>query len=140
MADAQVLMGPFSRQEQDRFWSFVGMGGPDDCWEWRGEHDKRGKALYTRARVGYFAHRMVYALVYGSVVGPAYRSCRNLSCVNPAHVQTERPMKEGTIRMRCYTCMGQTLVWHESRRAWACGVCGESYDTDEAVRRIALHL
>jgi hypothetical protein len=75
-----------------RFWSKVDKRGPDECWEWQACRQN------TRSRYGRFgtkrdgkkyveyAHRVSYAIAFGSAPLVVRHSCDNHPCVNPAHL------------------------------------------------------
>ena len=73
---------------QERFWSKVAKAGDDDCWEWTaatrygyGEIKIQGKQVR--------AHRVAFAIAnekHYESFGTIHHTCRNRSCVNPAHL------------------------------------------------------
>lgn len=76
---------------EDRFWSRVNKGEPNECWEWTGPPNEDGYGIIflsgaRRRKVG--AHRMSYQLHYGEVApGLVVRhTCDNPPCVNPQHL------------------------------------------------------
>jgi hypothetical protein len=74
---------------QDRFWSFIGKGRSDECWNWAGAKDSRG---YGRFHIGLsrgstaLAHRVAFALTRGYVPDAVCHKCDNPSCCNPDHL------------------------------------------------------
>lgn len=84
------------RSLEERFWSKVLVGDPDECWPWTGAKTKGyGSLVVDRKR--YYAHRIAYELTYGPIPhidgadefhGPCVlHSCDNPACCNPAHLR-----------------------------------------------------
>lgn len=72
-----------------RFWSYVNVAGPDDCWDWQGCTDPMG---YGRFHIGsgsrsFTAHRVAYELTKGPIPDGLIvcHHCDRPPCCNPAH-------------------------------------------------------
>jgi len=78
-------------------WSKVDKRGEDECWEWKGfrNHDGYGRTWINDK--GYYAHRVIYSLVYPNAIslnaptsqnetGFLLHTCDNPSCCNPKHL------------------------------------------------------
>jgi hypothetical protein len=78
---------------QERYWSKVDKGGPDDCWPWHGTIDGSGYGMMGfgtfKAPVTERAHRLAYFLEHGPVRPKMVidHLCRNRACVNPGHME-----------------------------------------------------
>jgi len=78
-------------------WSKVDKRGEDKCWDWKGfkNHDGYGRTWINDK--GYYAHRVIYSLVYPNTItlnaplsqddsGFLLHTCDNPSCCNPKHL------------------------------------------------------
>lgn len=74
---------------EQRFWSKVAIGGPDDCWEWQRSRNDSG---YGQFRVSVDqspqkASRVAWALTHGDPGSLCVlHRCDNPPCCNPAHL------------------------------------------------------
>jgi len=70
----------------DRFWSFVDVRGPNDCWLWTGTTTRY--PIYYQNNKQYYAHRLICEHYHGDMSGLVTRHlCGNALCVNPAHLR-----------------------------------------------------
>lgn len=86
-------MAFYSPSALERFWSYVKVGGPDECWEWTGYKTRNG---YGKLRVVdklVSAHRMAWEIKNGPIpAGRGYHGtcvrhrCDNRVCCNPGHL------------------------------------------------------
>ena len=78
------------RTVEERFWSKVAIGDPDECWEW--QRSRRGGG-YGQFRIApdqspQRASRVAWALASGPVPDGLWvlHRCDNPPCCNPAHL------------------------------------------------------
>jgi hypothetical protein len=78
-------------------WSKVDKKGEDECWNWTGYKNEQGYGRTWINDVGYYAHRVIYALEYPNQItlsapentsqsGFLLHTCDNPSCCNPKHL------------------------------------------------------
>jgi len=87
---------------EQRFWSYVNRGGPDDCWLWTGGTSAGYGRFTPEHGVRVRAHRLAYELTVGPIPDelqidhlchnrdatcPGGPSCRHRRCTNPAHLE-----------------------------------------------------
>ncbi|MFD0856650.1 helix-turn-helix domain-containing protein [Actinomadura adrarensis] len=77
------------RTFEERFWSKVAIGGPDDCWEWQRSRRSDGYGQF-RVKVGQSpqrTHRVAWMLTYGDAgMLSVLHRCDNPPCCNPGHL------------------------------------------------------
>ncbi|CAB5218012.1 hypothetical protein UFOVP205_48 [uncultured Caudovirales phage] len=82
----------------DVLWSKVDVLGEDECWNWKGFKNDAGYGRTWINNRGYYAHRIIYDLVFPNTIqreapssnnkhGFLLHSCDNPSCCNPKHLR-----------------------------------------------------
>lgn len=83
--------GPNASAREERFWSYVDIQGPDDCWEWQRARTKKNG--YGRFKVASYemlhANRVAWTLEHRCDPGVHIirHACDNPPCCNPAHLE-----------------------------------------------------
>lgn len=74
---------------EERFWSKVGRGAPDECWLWQAGCFVNGYGQFDREGSNQLAHRVAYDFTHGSIPTglTVDHLCRVRLCVNPAHLE-----------------------------------------------------
>jgi hypothetical protein len=78
-------------------WSKVDKRSENECWEWKGYKNHQGYGRTWINDKGYYAHRVIYSLVYPNSInlnapsstnetGFLLHTCDNPSCCNPKHL------------------------------------------------------
>lgn len=73
----------------DAFWSRVGIGAENECWNWLGAKGDKGYGLYSPLPgITLRAHRVAYALHNSGIEDSKFvcHHCDNPSCCNPLHL------------------------------------------------------
>jgi uncharacterized protein (DUF433 family) len=81
--------GPRKREDMGvRFWKFVNVKGPDDCWEWNGTIRGEYGAFGTTDGQIEMAHRVAWKLTNGPIPDgmDILHGCDNPPCCNPNHL------------------------------------------------------
>jgi len=137
-----------SGADVDRFWSYVVVGSPDECWPWRTR--KRG-LFWWRDSSGKRHHqvspRLAFRLATGTDFGPrqvvAHR-CDWNACCNPAHLEaaSQRKNTRDMATRGLHPYMASSVYRDTRENWWRAGSNGPgeangfSKLTDEAVQAI----
>lgn len=113
-------MYSFKHWQKRNFWNFVRVGGLEECWTWKGGHNKGGYAQFCLNSKSVHSHRLSYFLTHGEIPeGHVIRhKCDNRSCCNPTHLSS------GTSKDNVYDMISRNRHPHGD-------TCGMSKVTDE---------
>ena len=85
-----------------RFWSYVEIGAPEECWKWNGGHIPSGYGSFSVKNIQRGAHRVMYLVANGELPpGLVVRhACNNKGCVNPSHLSVGTQLDNMHDRLR----------------------------------------
>lgn len=97
---------PINLEQHDieRFWGFVEIGQPNECWYFRGFKDKYGYGRFSVKWKPFFAHRVALTIKLGREIKDYQQSCHTCdhpACCNPAHLW------EGTRKQNSEDCVAK---------------------------------
>lgn len=77
-----------SPEHIDRFWSYVEIKGPDECWPWKGGTAGTGYGTFRVGKKTVRANRIAFFLCHGKDCYPlnALHTCDNPPCCNGKHL------------------------------------------------------
>lgn len=101
------LLGPKPQPDPFlRFWTYVNVRGPGECWPWRSTITHEGYGVFALTGGQAKAHRMVYELVFGPIPDGMTidhvchtndptcllkHECPHRRCCNPTHLEPVPP-------------------------------------------------
>jgi HNH endonuclease len=74
--------------DPQRLWSKVAKAGPDDCWLWQSQRNKKGYGQLSLNGKPRTVTRIIWKMLYGEIPESFWvlHSCDNPPCCNPAHL------------------------------------------------------
>lgn len=93
---------------KNKFWFYVDVKEPDECWDWTGYVMKNGYGIFRFNEERFTVHRLAYMLDTGVKIDRDFlvlQLCGNKKCCNPFHFTTSTRKKQleemaenGTVR------------------------------------------
>ena len=110
---------------EERFWKYVDVREPDECWLWNGNIVRRGYGLFrVNANTRMHAHRWSYQHAHGQLpahVRVDHRFHCDVRCVNPAHLRpaTAKQNNENRAGAQANSSSGvRGVYWSTKDRSW----------------------
>lgn len=74
----------------EAFWMRITIKGPDECWEWQGQRNKKGYGQVTlqssESATSTTAQRIAFEMIFGYRPTQVMHMCDNPPCCNPRHL------------------------------------------------------
>lgn len=107
-----------------RFWSYVEIREPNECWPWKGGTFERGYGQFRAGKKKVRANRCAYELVKGPLGDlNSLHECDNPPCCNPAHLfkgSLSDNSKDRNAKGRAGACVLKPMRGEENPAAKLC--------------------
>jgi len=130
----EILRRP---ETQERFWSKVSIGSPDECWPWRAS-THRGYGSFDVAWRNQKAHRISWQITNDRLLpenAVACHDCDNPTCVNPSHITPDTPSTNTRDAISRGLFKPDPTALHRARAAMTHCKRGHAYDGTNLILR-----